>query len=211
MMKHFSPENYETVIFDLGEVIIDLNGEAVSERLRSASGKDLDYQELIVSSPLMLQYETGKISEGQFRSGMMELLDVSFSDREFDDIWNLMLGDIPKRRLALMEELKEQYQVLILSNTNPIHVRKFDEIVSEQMAGKKMSDLVHRAHYSHVLGCRKPDADIYQSVIDEHQLTWGKALFLDARLDNVEAARQAGIHAVRVEYPDQIFEILGHG
>lgn len=211
MMKHFSPENYDTVIFDLGEVIIDLNGNAVVEELKSASGKDLDYKELIVSSPLLQLYETGQMSEAEFRSGMNELLQLSFSDQEFDRIWNLMLHNIPVNRLQLMESLKTNYQVMILSNTNPIHERKFDEIVASQIEGKKMSDMVHHAHYSHDLGFRKPDRNIYQSIISKHVLTPGRTLFLDDRLDNVEAARETGIHAVRVEFPDQIFEILGHG
>ncbi len=209
-MKEFSTVHYDTVIFDLGEVIIDLNPQAVEDGLYAASNKAMDYKELIVSSPLLQLYETGKISENKFREGMMDLLDVSFTAQQFDQIWNLMLGEIPLRRLELMERLKSNYQVMILSNTNPIHERQFDEMVGAQTGGKKMSDMVHFAHYSHDLGNRKPDKEIYLQVIAEHQLTPGKTLFLDDRPDNVEAARSTGIDAVQVEFPDQIFEILSH-
>ena len=207
-MKKFSPENYDTVIFDLGEVIIDLNGQAVEDGLYSASGKELDYQELILSSPLMHLYETGKISEGEFRSGIMELLSVSFSDQQFDEIWNLMLGQVPISRVALMGELMSAFQVMILSNTNPIHQRKFDQMVAGQSGGKVMSDFVHHAHYSHDLGLRKPDEEIYMHLISLHTLTPQRTLFLDDRIDNIEAARATGIDAVQVEFPDQIFELL---
>lgn len=207
-MKEFSPEHYDTVIFDLGEVIIDLNGQAVVDALFTASGRDVDYKELIVSSPLLQQYETGKISESDFRKGIMDLLSVSFSDDEFDEIWNLMLGDIPIERVNLMNDLKSAYQVMILSNTNPIHERRFDEMVAEQTAGKKMSDFVHHAHYSHDLGYRKPDEEIYRQVINQHHLNPTRTLFLDDRLDNISAARSTGIDAVQVEFPDQIFDLL---
>lgn len=207
-MKEVSPENYDTVIFDLGEVIIDLDPQAIEDELYRASGKELDYRELVFSSPLMQRYETGKISEGDFRKGMNELLSVSFSDEQFDEIWNLMLGHIPVHRVKLMGQLMAEYQVMILSNTNPIHERKFDELVSAQTAGKKMSDFVHFAHYSHKMGLRKPDEEIYLHVINSHTLTPHRTLFLDDRLDNVEAAKATGIDAVQVKYPDQIFEIL---
>lgn len=207
-MKEFSPVNYDTVIFDLGEVIVDLGAQDVEDRLFAASGKALDYKHLVFSSPIMQRYETGRISESEFRTGVMELLNVTFSEVQFDEIWNLMLKDIPMARVNFMERLKADYQVMILSNTNPIHERKFDEIVGAQAGGKKMSDFVHHAHYSHHLNMRKPDAEIYLHVIQQHSLKPERTVFLDDRLDNVEAAKATGIEAIQVEFPDQIFEIL---
>ncbi|MDW3191251.1 MAG: HAD family phosphatase [Cytophagales bacterium] len=210
-MKEFTPANYDTVIFDLGEVIIDLGPQAVEDRLFAASRKALDYKDLVFSSPIMQRYETGKISESEFRKGVMEILSVSFTEEQFDEIWNLMLHHISMDRVNLMEQLKSNYQVMILSNTNPIHERKFDAIVRERSGGRKLSDFVHHAHYSHILGMRKPDEEIYRHVIDMHQLQPERTLFLDDRLDNVEGARATGITAVQVRYPDQIFEILQDG
>ena len=211
MMKSFNTANYATVIFDLGQVIVDLASQAVIDGLQDAGGhRDVDYRELIVSSPLLQLYETGKISESQFRQGMRELLVIDLSDDEFDRIWNAMLADIPLSRLELMSEVGKEYRTLILSNTNGIHERKFDEMVREVSGGKIMKDFVDHAFYSHDIGFRKPDPEIYQYVIDQQQLVPSKTLFLDDRLDNVEAAREQGIHAMQVEYPDQIFEILAY-
>ncbi len=211
MMKSFSPQNYATVIFDLGQVIVDLASVAVIQRLQAVSGKkDVDYKELIVSSPLLQLYETGKITEEQFRHGMRDLLQIDLTDQEFDDIWNAMLQNIPLRRLELLDELGKEFRTMILSNTNGIHERRFDEMVAEVSGGRAMQDYVHEAFYSHHVGFRKPDPEIYQYVIDHQQLTPAKTLFLDDRLENVEAARAQGIHSIQVEYPDQIFEILAY-
>lgn len=209
MMKSFSTDNYSTVIFDLGEVIIDLNSKAVIEKLQDkGSEKGIDYKELIVSSPFLNLYETGQMSETDFRSAMKTTLGIKMSDHEFDDIWNAMLQDIPAPRLELMQSLGDKFTTMILSNTNGIHERKFDEIVGAKTEGKQMKDMVHHAYYSHDIGHRKPDTEIYRFVLDQHQLKPGRTLFLDDKLENVEAARSVGIHAVKVEYPDQIFEIL---
>ncbi len=210
-MKSFSPENYDTVIFDLGEVIVDLNGHAVIEGLKAISNKhDVNYKELIVSSPLLQRYETGKIDGEAFREGMLSLLEMELSHAQFDDIWNAMLGDIPLARLELMDGLGKNFQTMILSNTNAIHELKFDVMVGDLVPGRKMKDFVHHAYYSHDIGYRKPDPDIYRFLINKHELDPSRTIFLDDRPENIESARGEGIEAIQVKYPDQIFEILGY-
>jgi len=210
MMRPFHPSNYDTVIFDLGQVIVDLNGKAVIERLQAKSLQaDVDYKDLIVSSPLLQLYEMGKIAETDFRQGMRDLLELDSSDEEFDEIWNLMLEKIPVGRLELMKALGKDYQTMILSNTNAIHERKFDEMVGELVPGAKMKDFVHHAYYSHDMGYRKPDPDIYSVLLKNHQLVPERTVFLDDRSDNIASAKSLGIEAIQVQYPDQIFEILG--
>ncbi len=209
MTKKFPIQHYETVIFDLGQVIVDLDGKAVISKLQQVSSRhDVDYKELIVSSPLLQQYETGKIDGPSFRDGLMELLNIELTYEEFDNIWNAMLAEIPLARLELMERLGADFQTMILSNTNAIHERRFDRMVGEKAQGRKMKDFVRHAYYSHDIGFRKPDRKIYEFIIDRHDLDPERTLFLDDRLDNVESAREVGIDAVQVKHPDQIFEIL---
>ena len=207
-MKEIFLRNYDTIIFDLGEVIVDLDPQAVEDRLFAASRKELDYRDLVFTSPLIKQYETGRITEGAFRKEMNELLNISLSDDEFDEVWNLMLSEIPIDRLNFMEQLKSEFQVMILSNTNSIHERKFDEMVGAVTAGRKMADFVHHAHYSHEVGLSKPDQEVYHYVLNRHDLVPERTLFLDDRQDNVAAARMTGIDARQVEFPDQIFDLL---
>ena len=210
MKNRFSPEYYDTIIFDLGEVIVNLDSQAVISRLMSLSeNKEVDFKKLIVTSPILQLFETGKISEAEFRKEMKALLNMQIPDNEFDEIWNAMLKSIPRNKLDLMKTLQSSYRVLILSNTNIIHQRKFDEMVGEIAEGRKMSDFVDFAHYSHDLGYRKPNPDIYKEVIDRHDLIPKRTIFLDDRPENIESAKSLGIEAIRVEYPDQIFDILG--
>ena len=210
-MKAVDLNHIETIIFDLGQVIVDLDSKAVISKLQAFSQRDdINYKELIVSSPLLQEYETGKIDGPSFREGLIELLGLKISHDTFDEIWNAMLANIPTTRLRLMERLSESHTTMILSNTNAIHEARFDEMVGEQVPGKLMKDFVHHAYYSHDIGYRKPDPSIYQYVIETHQLNPSKTLFLDDREDNITSAKTLGIMAVQVDYPDQIFEILRH-
>ncbi|XOV94732.1 MAG: HAD family hydrolase [Bacteroidota bacterium] len=203
----------DTIIFDLGGVIVDLNPDAVI--LEFAKYVDVvpsdEMRDFIVGSPALLKYETGKTSEDQFLLEMNGLLKTQMTMSEFEYAWNLMLGDIPIKRLNLMKHLGENFQTMILSNTNGIHERKFDEIVNAHTGEKGMHSFVHVAHYSHNIGLRKPEASCYQYVLDQSNLNPSRTLFLDDNAKNIEGARTMGINAFRVEYPDQIFEILANG
>jgi len=200
----------DTIIFDLGEVIVDLDPQAVIEefsRLTSGRGKDL--RELIVGSPYLYRYETGQIDDAQFVDEINQLFDSQISLSDFEYAWNLMIKGISSGRLELMQKLMETHRVLILSNTNAMHERYFDSMVMN-LAGKPMKDFAHTAYYSHLIGYRKPNADIYEFIIEDQGFDPKRSLFLDDKIENIEAARGVGINAEQVQFPDQIFEILIH-
>ena len=68
--------------------------------------------------------------------------------------------------------------------------------------------MVHKAYYSHLLGLRKPDPNIYKRVIDLQNLNPTKTLFFDDRHENINMAQDFGIQAIQVEYSDQILDLL---
>lgn len=67
------------------------------------------------------QFELGEISPEEFRKAIRKEVSEALSDHEIDDMWNLMLLDIPREKLDLLLKLREHYMVYLLSNTNRIH------------------------------------------------------------------------------------------
>jgi putative hydrolase of the HAD superfamily len=59
--------------------------------------------------------------------------------------------------------------------------------------------LAHFAHhtFSHRLRIAKPDARIYRDTISALEVTPHETLFIDDRIENVDAARALGIHAIQ--------------
>jgi FMN phosphatase YigB (HAD superfamily) len=199
----------ETIIFDLGEVIIDLDSKRVIDQFQKHSDKSAeDIIRLISKSQDLIDYEVGKMTDVEFCQVVNELLSIELSQASFEAIWNSFLGIIKLDKLHLMLALKEKFNVLILSNTNAIHQRAFDRRVGEHIPSKTMADMVHTAYYSHELGLRKPDPHIYQKVIDLQNLNPAKTIFFDDRLENITAAQDSGIQAIQVTYSDQILDQL---
>ena len=199
----------ETIIFDLGEVIIDLDSKRVIDQFQKQSDKSAeDIIRLISKSQDLIDYEVGKMTDAEFCQVVNELLSIELSQASFEAIWNSFLGIIKLDKLHLMLALKEKFNVLILSNTNAIHQRAFDRRVGEHIPSKTMADMVHTAYYSHELGLRKPDPHIYQKVIDLQNLNPAKTIFFDDRLENITAAQDSGIQAIQVTYSDQILDQL---
>jgi len=199
----------ETIIFDLGEVIIDLDSKRVIDQFQKYSDKSAeDIIRLISKSQDLIDYEVGKMTDVEFCQVVNELLSIELSQASFEAIWNSFLGIIKLDKLYLMLDLKEKFNVLILSNTNAIHQRAFDRRVGEHIPSKTMADMVHTAYYSYELGLRKPDPHIYQKVIDLQNLNPAKTIFFDDRLENITAAQHSGIQAIQVTYSDQILDQL---
>ena len=202
---------FDTIIFDLGNVIVDLNADLVLKRFaelvpRATKG----IPDLIKDTQLLIDYETGRLTTSEFIAATNTFLGADIAESDFSNAWNLMIGDIPLARLNLMKKLQKTHQVLILSNTNKLHEDFFDAQIQRDHGAKSMAEHVHHALYSHLIELRKPKADIYEYVIDKYLKEPSKALFLDDKLENVEAAIGTGIKSVQVQYPNQIFEILSN-
>ena len=197
----------ENVIFDLGNVIVDLNmprAEAMLQELAGlsfmhAKGKDLE---------IFLQFESGLISEAIFLNYILGKSPRSVQALDIIRAWNAMLGDIPLRRLQMMKELQDRYRVFILSNTNETHIRYTRQHISTHYGASGFEAYVHHPFYSHDLKCRKPDAIIYEKVMEHAGIEPATTLFFDDHPDNIAAAQKAGIQAMLVDPNDEIIDII---
>ncbi len=199
-------KDFNVLVFDLGNVIIHLNDELVLESLSDKS--DFTSEQIIKilqKSTLLPDFEIGSISEEEFFDGVKALLRLRISFAEFKEIWNSTLHDLPESKIRLLEKLKTSHQVYVLSNTNAIHKSAFDKMVQDKSNGRIMDDVVHKAYYSHEMGMRKPNEDIYLELIRIHDLNPEKVLFFDDRKENIEAANKIGINGIQVKHPDHLW------
>lgn len=199
----------KTLIFDLGGVIIDLSIDHTLQAFSDLSGFEKErVKDIYYSNEGFEAYEKGLITDSDFRNLIREMFSITSSATVIDTSWNAMLRGLPLRKLRLIERLKGSYSVYLLSNTNSIHISHVNEIMLPGIGehGRSLDSYFHKAYYSHVMKKRKPNADIFEQLLNENNLISGQTLFLDDNLDNLEGAKQLGIQTVHVATPDLIFD-----
>ena len=207
--KDLELQKIKTIIFDLGGVIIDLDEAATTRAFADLSGMPVEVLLSAFQQEAFFQdFEKGLINPLVFRDHIRQALNRELDDESIDTAWNAMLGAIKPARIALLDKLKSVFQVMILSNTNAIHEEAFHRILKAVAGKDHLQHLVHKVYFSHEMGMRKPDAEIYQKVLNNHALNPAETLFLDDKLANLEGAQQCGIQTQQVLYPDQILEIF---
>jgi FMN phosphatase YigB (HAD superfamily) len=190
----------DTLILDLGGVLIDVDYGASARAFAAHGVADFEHAySKAKQTDVFDRFETGELDPAGFRDAVRELLGSNLSDTVIDASWNAMLGSIPPQRIALVHQLEERFPVLLLSNTNAIHVPAFEDIVARENGITDFKGLFHGAYYSCELGMRKPNADIFHHVIGRHGADPTRTLFIDDSPQHVEGARQAGLKAEHLD------------
>lgn len=192
----------KAVIFDLGKVLLDFDFSVAAARLQPRCRISIrELQDLIDQSPLLFQFETGRISVEQFFD---EIRSQTGFDGEIEE-FSRMFADIftpIESMIGLHSTLKDRgYPTFIFSNTNDLaisYVRgrfpffaRFDGYVLS---------------YEH--GVMKPNAKIYEIVESVSGLRGQDLCFIDDRTENVAAAHQRGWQAVIHESTEKTQEFL---
>ena len=183
----------KTIIFDFGDVFLDLD--------KAATGKELEKLEISEFSEEMLQhnkdYEKGLISSEDFVSRYCKDY-PQLSAKKFRDSWNAILVHFPEHRLQFLQQLarENKYKLILLSNTNDIHIEWVKENVQFFDEFKSCFDAFY---LSQEINMRKPDASIFKYVLDRHDLVPSETLFIDDTLENTQAAEKLNIHTWNID------------
>lgn len=157
----------KNVVFDLGGVLINLDFDNCLNAFRKAGFRDIEKQACqFRGKGFFSQFELGEISPEEFREAIRKEVSESLSDHEIDDMWNLMLLDIPREKLDLLLKLREHYMVYLLSNTNRIH---WDYACKQMFCyrGFRVNDFFEDIFLSFEMHKAKPEKDIYEQMMKE--------------------------------------------
>jgi glucose-1-phosphatase len=180
----------QTVIFDLGGVIVPLDFPLAYKRLAAISRFTVEeIPDRIRSTDVVVRYESGKVSSVDFHRELSDVLSLDIAFKEFTDIWCSLFPPHALFPAEWIDQIRRQHKrVLLLSNTNPIHF----ELIKE-----RYPHLGHFDHYvlSYEVGAMKPSGDIYQAAIRFAGCAPEECFFTDDVLPYVEGARRAGIDA----------------
>jgi HAD superfamily hydrolase (TIGR01509 family) len=192
-----NPARPHAVVFDLGKVLVDFD-YGIAARKIAAKGKWMhdEVKRFIAESPLLFRYETGLISKEDFYAQVCKTTGYCGDLEEFGGHFSDIFTPI-EPMVALQTELRKKgTPTYIFSNTNDLaihHIRRnfpffgnFDGYV-----------------LSYEQGAMKPDEKIY-AVVEQMSGKGGpEILYLDDRLENVEAGARRGWQVILQESPDK--------
>ena len=199
------------IVFDFGGVIIDIDPYAIVNQMNKMGFSVVDKMKEPAFLEIVKRIEKGIINASTFREEVKNYLNISISDAFFDEMWNSMLYDIPERRINLVKQLKQNYHVYLLSNTNEIHYDMFVRDLQLRYGYREFDNLFDKAFFSFALHLAKPDPDIYRFVLDSYDMLPEQTLFIDDTDENIESARSLGIHTLKVEMGSRIVDLFEDG
>jgi putative hydrolase of the HAD superfamily len=195
-----SSSKFDTIILDLGGVLIDVDYQRTAKEFQALGCGNFDQlYSKAKQSKLFDSFETGLISPPEFCQQVRGLVSDDLTDVQIISAWNSMLGSIPQERIELLKELKERYQLLLLSNTNAIHVPAFEHIIAKENGIHDFKGLFDGAYYSCEIGLRKPHSEAFDFVLEQHGANKARTLFIDDSIQHVEGARESGVHAEHLD------------
>ena len=193
---------FKNIIFDLGGVILNLDYHKTFEAFKIFA-QQIDDETFVGKSrqhSIFSDYEIGKISSQDFRASLNSFYKMNLTDDIFDSCWNAMLLDLPRHRIELIQNLKASgKKVFLLSNINEIHEREVGLRFKSLGFNYHFKELFHKAYYSHEIGLRKPNKEVFELVLGENQLKLAETIFIDDSLQHIIGAQNIGLHALHIE------------
>lgn len=185
----------KNIIFDLGGVLLNLDVPGCMEKLERVGLCEVrKWMTGTNESGFFKEYEAGLLTTAQFCKKIRQSVGSQLSDEEIAKIWNSMLKEIPAYKLELLWNLRKNYNLYLLSNTNELHW----QVCTDKFAykGRQVQDYFVRIFLSFQMHLVKPDTRIFQMVLKEAGLIAEETLFVDDSEVNCQAAASLGINVL---------------
>lgn len=187
------------IIFDLGGVLVeDFSGAFFENTAKELGVSVARIRRAIRKEEILLQ--KGKETNLQFWHRICQRLMVQCpSNRVLSSLWLKPYQEnakVNRRVLALVNRLRQNYPLGIISNTVKEHT-----LINKKRGLFRYFDAVL---LSHDIGLRKPQREIFLLASKRMHVSHKNILFIDDELRWVKAARKAGLQSVLFRSAEQL-------
>jgi len=194
--------NIKALIFDLGNVIVNLNMRKFYKKILPVS----DNKEINIYKDLwepIEKLDKGLFSKEEFYQEAKKRF--KFQDvgkEEFFNMFNSIFDSLNYKLLDFIKKLKQDkmYKVFALSNTNPLHV----EFLAKNIIDFR--DYFNQVFYSYELGMIKPDPKIFLHILEHINYKPSECIFIDDNRKNVKVAEQIGMIGIQFRNETKFLE-----
>ena len=198
-MKHI-----DSIIFDLGGVLIDWNPEYVYLDVFKGDRQKMQwFFNNICTSDWNENQDAGYPMAKATEERVALFPEHEEHIRMFYGRWDDMLGDAIKGTVSILDKLVKSpdYKVVALTNwsheTFPKALKKFDFLQWFEgiiVSGEEKT--------------RKPFDKIYHLTLDRFNIKAENSIFIDDNIKNIESANALGIHGIQFKNPEQLVQQL---
>lgn len=193
----------KTIFFDIGGVLLEIDPERTARHWSEHAGVPLEMVRESFPMEIHHQYERGRLSDREFFRAVKAAIPRAngLDETAFWEGWRLLVGG-ETGASAILKRLLPEYNVWLLSNTNPRHIL---EDVAHRYSFFKA---VKGAIYSYEVGARKPEPEIFWRALEISGSKPEESLLIDDVEVNVEQAWRLGFKTIRFVSVDDLKERL---
>ncbi|QQT25639.1 HAD family hydrolase [Sphingobacterium spiritivorum] len=208
--QNFCMQKVKNIILDYGNVIFMIDFMRAQEAFTALGIKNVDqFFAHKGHAPLFDAFEKGEITAEAFRQGIRDTADVPhLSDEQIDAAWNALLIGVPEGNHELLLELKGKYRLFLLSNNNEIHYQWILDYLKREYQLEDNTSFFEKDYYSHLMKMRKPNADIFEYVLNTHDLKPEETVFIDDSPQHLDTAAKLGLQTFLLTKPDTLSALL---
>lgn len=192
-----------TIIFDLGAVLIDWNPDYMYRTIFADEQEMRDFLTNVTTSDWNEEQDAGRTLQEGTDLLVSQHPQHEANIRAFYGRWIEMLGDAFEGTVEIFKELKDsnRYKIYALTNwsaeTFPMAQQKFDFL--NWFDGIVVSGAEKM---------RKPTPEFYHILLNRYNVNPQEALFIDDNYRNILAAEKLGINCIHFTSSEQLREDL---
>lgn len=193
----------QTIIFDLGGVLIDWNPRYVYRQIFDSEEKIDWFFENICTSDWNENQDAGRSLQAATDELLLKHPEYHEEIKAYYGRWEEMLGGPIHDTVDILQKIKSEGRFRLFALTNwsaetfPVALERYDFLQWFEgivMSGEEQT--------------RKPFADIYEILLDRYDVHAGSALFIDDSLRNIKGAEAVGIRGIHFQSPQQLKQDL---
>tara|TARA_B100001057_G_scaffold431472_1_gene458950 strand:+ start:8158 stop:8778 length:621 start_codon:yes stop_codon:yes gene_type:complete len=199
--------NIDTLIFDFGGVIINLDYTKPVDEFKKLG--IFDSQKLYSKkeqTKLFDSLECGQISDENFLNEIRKKSNTNNLEL-IKKAWNSILLNIPEERVNLLKKLSSKCKIFLLSNTNSIHLNEIISAYGEKK-WRNFISIFNDVYFSNQIGMRKPNEDIFFYIIKKNKLDVSKTLFIDDSPQHIKTAKKIGFKTYHLTDKEDIISLF---
>lgn len=185
-------EGIKNIIFDLGGVLVDLDRDACIEEFRKLGFPQADEMlNTYRQKGVFKELEMGTVSPQDLYKYIEGIVGRAIEPEKIDQALYAFLVDLPVYKLQMLLDLRKDYKVFMLSNTNAIMMPFMEQTFFKQQ-GLSIGNYFDRLFLSYEMGMLKPDAEIFETLLSQAGIEAHETLFVDDAEPNIESALSLG-------------------